>query len=365
MDKRGIKKTWIWIISIILIALIVISLPYFRVLVSGFKTTINDHEKRFKIEQSMDISQLANQLMSQKIIDSPKDFIRVGTFKGMGKDQIAKGVYQIKPGTNYRTLLNGFKKNAKGNGNAEIEVRVSFNHSNTLPKLCGEVAKCIMADSNSLITLLKDSIQLKKMNINLSYEQLPAIFITNTYSMFYDTDAKGFVKRMYAEYQNFWSKNRISKLNQIGFTQPFQASILASIVYAEQSQKKDEWSIIAGLYLNRLKTKMPLQSDPTFKFCWGDKLKGVQRLLNEHRNIDCPYNTYKYPGLPPGPINFSSGQVIDAVLNPTKNDFLYMCAKPDYSRRHNFSESYSVHQQNAKAFQTWIALEQERNNSKK
>lgn len=365
MDKRRIAKPWLWVLAIALLLLVIFSIPYLRVVLSGFKTTINSHTKRFKIEKPMEVRQLVDQLLAEKIIDSPSDFLRVAAYKEIGKAQIALGMYQIKPGTNYRTLLNGFKRNSKGNGNAEIEVNVMFNHSNTLPKLCGEVAKCILADSVSLIRLLKDSVQLKAMGIPFTYAQLPALFIPNSYSLFYDTDAKGFIQKMFLEYQRFWTKNRLVKLKAIGLSHPYEASTLASIVYAEQSKKSDEWPIIAGLYLNRLKQRMPLQSDPTFKFCWGDKLKGVQRLLNEHRDIDCPYNTYKVTGLPPGPINFPSGKVMDAVLQAQKNNFLYMCAKPDYSRRHNFADNYAIHQQNAKAFQQWIAIELKRKNAEK
>lgn len=363
MDKRGLSRTWLWAGLLIVLVLLILALPYIRVLVSGLKSTVNQKAKRFKIEKPMEVKELADKLVLEKIIDAPSDFMRVAAFKALDKSKIALGIYTINPETSYRSLLNGFKKNSKGNGNAEIEVRVMFNRSNTLPKLCGEVAKCILADSASIMRLLQDSVQLKQMGVSLNYSQLPALFIPNTYSMFYDTDAKGFLTRMLAEYQKFWTPLRKKKLLNVGLTQPHEVSTLASIVYAEQSRKKDEWPIIAGLYLNRLNQKMPLQSDPTFKFCWGDKLKGVQRLLNEHRDVDCPYNTYKIVGLPPGPINFPSGEVLDAVLNAQKNNFLYMCAKPDYSRRHNFAEQYAVHQLNAKAFQNWIALEEKRKKS--
>jgi UPF0755 protein len=100
-----------------------------------------------------------------------------------------------------------------------------------------------------------------------------------------------------------------------------------------------------------------LQSDPTFKFCWGDQLKGVQRLLAVHRDIDCPYNTYKIKGLPPGPIYLPPVGVVEAVLNPDQNNYIFMCAKPDYTGTHNFTASGAEHAKNAKAFQNWLAAE--------
>ena len=118
---------------------------------------------------------------------------------------------------------------------------------------------------------------------------------------------------------------------------------------------------IAGLYLNRINQGIKLQSDPTFKFCWGDQLIGVQRLLNIHREIDCPYNTYRINGLPPGPICIPSTIVVDAVLNRADVNYIFMCAKPDYSGRHNFAVSGEDHTKNASIFQKWLASELKKN----
>src|SRR5690606_37752980 len=112
-----------------------------------------------------------------------------------------------------------------------------------------------------------------------------------------------------------------------------------------------EWPIIARLYLNRISQGIRLQSDPTFKFCWGDQLRGTQRLLARHRDVDCPYNTYKIDGLPPGPICIVPAKVIDAVLNPADVDYIFMCAKPDYSGEHSFTSSGDEHVKNARAYQ--------------
>jgi UPF0755 protein len=175
--------------------------------------------------------------------------------------------------------------------------------------------------------------------------------------MYFDTDEKTFVQRMADEFKRFWNDERLGKLKEVGLKHPSEAVTLASIVYSEQGRNKSEWPIIAGLYLNRIQQGIKLQSDPTFKFCWGDQLKGVQRLLNVHRDIDCLYNTYKIMGLPPGPICIPPTEVVDAVLNRDPNNYIFMMAKADYSGLHDFSVEYSKHKMYAEKYQRWLANE--------
>jgi UPF0755 protein len=140
----------------------------------------------------------------------------------------------------------------------------------------------------------------------------------------------------------------------IGFT-PLEVSILGSIVQAE-SVRRDEAPVIAGLYINRLKQGIPLQADPTLVFAVGDFT--LKRVLNEHKEVDSPYNTYKNRGLPPGPINMPELSTLDAVLNFTPSNYLYMCAKEDFSGRHNFTASYNEHLRNAARYQNALTIEQ-------
>jgi UPF0755 protein len=158
---------------------------------------------------------------------------------------------------------------------------------------------------------------------------------------------------MYQEYDNFWTAERKAKAKEVGLT-PIEVSILASIVQAE-SIKTIEAPVIAGLYLNRLKKDIPLQADPTLVFAAGDFT--LKRVLNEHKEIDSPYNTYKYTGLPPGPVNMPEIRSIDAVLNYTKSDYIYMCAKEDFSGSHNFTSSYQQHMNNAIKYQRALSIE--------
>jgi UPF0755 protein len=344
-----------------LVGLIVVA-PKAMIYLAGSHKSLNLESQAFYIGESMDLNQLADQLVKDKIIDDVKSFVSVGNYKNLTDRKIALGKYLIEPGTNYRTMLNGFTKNSNGNGNAEVEVEVTFNNCRDIYQMAGKVSRSLDVDSAKLITLLKSGATLSKLGFTI--EQLPALFIPDSYQMYWDTNEEMFVERMAREFKNFWTAERKNSLKKIGLNSPSQAVTLASIVYSEQSVNSDEWPIIAGLYLNRVNQGVRLQSDPTFKFCWGDQLKGVQRLLAVHRDIDCPYNTYKIKGLPPGPICLPSPKVVDAVLNRAKVDYIFMCAKPDYSGRHNFAVTGAEHMRNADAFQSWLANELRKKNAR-
>jgi UPF0755 protein len=187
-------------------------------------------------------------------------------------------------------------------------------------------------------------------------DNIISMFIPNTYEVYYNVSADRLVERMHEEYTMFWNEERIQKASTIGLT-PIEVSILASIVQAE-TVKKDEAPIIAGLYINRLKQGIPLQADPTLVFAVGDFT--LKRVLNEHKQVDSPYNTYKNSGLPPGPINLPEVYALDAVLNYTPSNYIYMCAKEDFSGRHNFTASYKEHMQNANRYQKALTIEQQK-----
>jgi UPF0755 protein len=159
---------------------------------------------------------------------------------------------------------------------------------------------------------------------------------------------------MYREYNTFWNEERLRKAEAIDLT-PLQVGTLASIVLAETS-RPDEYSKVAGVYINRLKRNMPLQADPTIIYAVGDF--SIRRVLNRHLEIDSPYNTYKYAGLPPGPIRLPDTRVLDGVLNYQNHEYLYFCAKDDFSGYHAFARTYSQHLTNARRYQN--ALNQRR-----
>lgn len=179
------------------------------------------------------------------------------------------------------------------------------------------------------------------------------MFIPNTYEVYFNVSPEDLIGRMHTEYEKFWTDERKEKAKAAGLT-PIEVSILASIVQAE-SIKKTEAPVIAGLYLNRLKKDIALQADPTLVFAVGDFT--LKRVLNEHKEIDSPYNTYRNRGLPPGPINMPEIFALEAVLNYTKSNYLYMCAKEDFSGNHNFTHSYRQHMNNAIRYQRALTRE--------
>jgi UPF0755 protein len=185
-------------------------------------------------------------------------------------------------------------------------------------------------------------------------ENVLAMFIPNTYEVYYNISAEDLIARMYAEYRRFWNEERTAKAQALGLS-PIQVSVLASIVQAE-TVKREEAPVIAGLYLNRLRKDMMLQADPTLVYASGDF--SLKRVLNQHKEIDSPYNTYKYKGLPPGPINMPEIYFIDAVLNYKPSNYLYMCAREDFSGYHNFAATLTEHNRNATRYQQALTREQ-------
>ncbi|MFN4951901.1 MAG: endolytic transglycosylase MltG, partial [Flavobacteriales bacterium] len=314
-SKRGIYLT---VAASLLLIVFLVLLPKLLVLWSGMSTTTNSENIAFLISSPTSPEALSTQLEKAGLITDKEAFLKVASYKNLNKNRIAVGMYEIQPHTSFRTLLNGFTMNSAGNGNAEVEVPVTFNNCKTIYQMAGKVSACLALDSSKLISHLLSGSTLTKYGFTV--EQLPALFIPNTYKLYYDTDEKAFTQRMADEFKLFWTEVRKAKMKAIGLNSPSEVTTLASIVYAEQSVNADEWPTNAGLYLNRVRNGMKLQSDPTFKFCWGDKLDGVQRLLAVHRNIVCPYNTYLVKGLPPGPINLPSTAVLDAVLNAPRVD---------------------------------------------
>jgi UPF0755 protein len=211
--------------------------------------------------------------------------------------------------------------------------------------LAGMISKKLESDSASISKLLDSADFVKKYGFNT--ENVYTMFIPNSYELYWNTSAEKFFERMHSEYQKFWNADRKAKAEQIGFT-PIEVSILAAIVDGEALHDQ-EMPVIAGLYMNRIKRGMRLEADPTVIFAAQDFT--IRRVLNKHLRIDSPYNTYLKAGLPPGPISMPSIKAIDAVLNYETHNYLYMCAKEDFSGYHNFASTFSAHLINARKFQ--------------
>ena len=163
------------------------------------------------------------------------------------------------------------------------------------------------------------------------------------YELYWTLQPKALLERMNKEAQKFWNDKRVLEAKQLGLT-PDEVMTVASIVEQETAYNPEK-PMVAGMYLNRLNQKMPLQADPTVKFALGDF--ALRRILHEHLRVNSPYNTYKVKGLPPGPICIPSVESINAVLHRANHNYLYMCAKEDFSGSHNFATTYAEHQKNA------------------
>ncbi len=228
---------------------------------------------------------------------------------------------------------------------AQSPVKVTFNNARTIKELAPKITATLMLTEAEFLEAANDQALQKELGFNA--ETLPALFIPNTYEMYWDIEAQALLKRMKYEYDQFWNEKRKAKAQALNMT-PLEVASLASIVQAE-TQKADERPTVAGLYLNRLEKGMFLQADPTLVFAAGDFT--IRRVLDRHKEIDSPYNTYKNKGLPPGPINVPDISAIDAVLNHEKHNYLYMCAKEDFSGYHNFARTLSQHNANAVKWQ--------------
>jgi UPF0755 protein len=225
-------------------------------------------------------------------------------------------------------------------------VKLTFNNIRLKEELAGKLTRNLEADSATFNQLITDKEVVSRYGFDTT--TIMCMFLPNTYEMYWNTSAEKLLERMYKEYTTYWTEERLQKAKELNFT-PVQVSILASIVQAEQAQKADERPKVAGLYINRLRTGMPLQADPTLVF--GLRNFGLKRILKVHMDVDSPYNTYRNTGLPPGPINLPSISSLNAVLNYEKHDYIYMCAKEDFSGYHNFAVNYSDHLKNARLYQ--------------
>jgi len=256
------------------------------------------------------------------------------------------GKYKLLDNMTNKQLIQLFTK-----GKRE-EVKVSFHYARTLNILAGKLTGKIEADSADFAKFWNDTANMKKL-YGVDAANISAIFIPNTYNFYWSTDAKEFTDKMFKEYEKFWTDDRKAKAKKIGLT-PSEVITLASIVQSEQTKYADEWPIIAKLYLNRLNSGMMLQADPTVIYAMGDFT--ITRVLERHLTTESPYNTYLHTGLPPGPIMVTEPGCIDAVLNPDDNDFIFMCAKEDFSGRHNFTASYSEHERNASKYRKALTI---------
>jgi len=301
-------------------------------------TTGEEMSADFYIPTGSRFEDVLNMLDEQGFLDDRSSLEWLAVRKNY-PNNVRPGRYRLTGGMNNNELVNMLRSGS------QLPVNLVFISQRTVDDLASVVSRQIEADSVSISELARD----REFLGTLGYtpETLPALFIPNTYEFFWNTSAEQFFARMKAENERFWNGHRDNRLTAVGLNR-VQASTLASIV-SEETVKEEEMPVIAGVYLNRLKRGMRLQADPTVKFAIGDFT--VNRILRVHLEVDSPYNTYRYGGIPPGPINIPPTQAIEAVLNAGEHDYLYFCAREDFSGYHRFARTLTEHNRNARLYQ--------------
>ncbi len=260
---------------------------------------------------------------------------------------VKSGRYAIRKGMNNNDIVNSLRSR-------NIPVNVAFNNQESVYALAGRISHQIEADSTSLLLAFTDPVFLKENKLD-EFTQL-AVYLPNSYEFFWDTNALQFRGRMFTEYQRFWNEARLQKAEAKGLS-PLQVITLASIVHKE-SAKVSERPKVAGVYLNRLEQKMLLQADPTVIYALKRHLGNfdtiIKRVLYKDLVIDSPYNTYKYAGLPPGPITMPDISAIDAVLNAKDHDYLYFVADVENFGFHKFATTLQQHNRNKVQYIRWV-----------
>ncbi len=278
---------------------------------------------------------LLDSLATRDFLKNTNAFDRAARQKGL-PEGLRAGRYEMKEGMTLRSLLGMLK------GGLQKPLNVTFNNIRTMDRLAGVVARYLEPDSLALLAVLTDDSV--ATHYGFSGKTFIGMFIPNTYQFFWNTSPTGFLDRMKKEYDAFWTDDRQAKCKSLNLSRE-EVVTLASIV-AEETRMSDEMPRVAGVYLNRLRIGMLLQADPTVKYATGDFT--LRRILFRHLEIDSPYNTYKNQGLPPGPICIPSIKAVDAVLNAEKHDYIFFCAKEDFSGYHNFAATLAQHNANAR-----------------
>jgi UPF0755 protein len=261
-------------------------------------------------------------------------------------NNVKSGRFLFKKGMSAFQLVGAIRRN--------IPVKLAFNNQERLENLCERVSSQIEPDTTKLLATFRDTLFLKENDF--TKDNVFAMFLPNTYEVYWNISAEKFRSKMLDEYKRFWTKERIAKADALNLT-PVQVITLASIVHKE-TVKKSERPTVAGVYLNRLNIGMALQADPTVIYALKLRDKNfdqiIKRVLYNDLFINSPFNTYQNIGLPPGPIAMPDVDAIDAVLNPTKHDYLYFCASVEKFGYHEFASTITQHNVNAKKYADWL-----------
>lgn len=296
------------------------------------------------VKNGTTFAQLQKQLYNGRYVNDMVSFSFLARLKRLD-EKIHPGRYFLK-----RNMSNLEAINAIRTGKQE-PVDITFSHVRLRHELSKNITKNLGMTPGEFDNALSQFVHTN--TDGFTDENVLCLFLPNTYEVYYNVVPQSLVARMQREYHNFWTEERRDKAKVLGLS-PIEVSILASIVQAE-TVKEDEAPRIAGLYINRLRKRMLLQADPTVVFAVGDF--SLKRIINSHKEVNSPYNTYKHTGLPPGPINLPRLAILNAVLNYEKHPYLYMCASEDFSGYHKFAKTYQAHLANAHNYQKALTIE--------
>jgi len=331
------------------IFLLVILLAAIAVAYTGYQwvygvNTIHSDPKDIYIPTNATYDEVLGILDDDRILKNLKSFDAVA--KLMKYDQnFHAGHYVLQPEQSNRALITLLRSGK------QVPVNVTISAARKLEDIAGVVATMIEADSSQIHTALLEPSFLNRKDLDAS--SVISLIIPNTYEFFWDSNAQDFIARMEKEYDRFWNEKRVKQAEDLDMSR-LEVATLASIVEKE-SNLKAERPTLAGVYINRLRSGIPLQADPTVVFGIGDFT--IRRVLNVHLAVDTPYNTYMHPGLPPGPICMPTISSIDSVLNPENHDYIFFCAKPGYNNGHLFAKTNAEHERNARIYHRWLNSE--------
>ncbi|KGE15509.1 endolytic transglycosylase MltG [Sphingobacterium deserti] len=333
--KRGFPK----FVKIILLVVFVIGITVGYIGYSAFLgPSVTSKESYLYVHSEDNYHDVLEELEEKGIVKNIRFFDYVARVMDY-PTAVKPGRYKLSEGLSNRRLIGNLR------GGYQEAVKFRFENIRLKENFAGLLGKNFEADSLTFLEILDNEDVSEKYGF--TEDNFFSMFIPNTYEIYWNTSPDKIVARFHDEYIKFWNAERKEKAAALNLT-PQEVSVLASIVKGE-ALHKDEMPKIAGLYLNRLKRGILLQADPTVIFAQNDFT--IRRVLNRHLTIDNPYNTYRFKGLPPGPIMLPSIAAIDAVLNYAKHDYIYMCAKDDFSGYHNFAVTQAEHLVNARKFQ--------------
>ncbi|RMA64922.1 endolytic transglycosylase MltG [Ulvibacter antarcticus] len=307
-------------------------------------TAFNNEEAHVYIPTGASFSDVREEL--EPLLDNMSSFEKVANKKGYASN-IKSGHYIIEKGMNNNDIINTIRSK-------NIPIFVKFNNQERLENLAGQLAGQIEPDSLSLLEAMRDPAFLKEAGLNNATAM--SVYIPNTYELYWNTTTEGFRDRMLKEYKAFWTAERDQKAKELGLTHTEVIS-LAAIVQKETA-KADERPRVAGVYTNRLKKGMLLQADPTV--IYAKKLSEnnfdqiIKRVLYVDLEIDSPYNTYKYTGVPPGPISMPDISSIDGVLNHENHDYIFFVADVTNFGYHKFAKTLAQHNRNKQEYVRWV-----------